>query len=135
MLRNTFFLNNGTIGDFASWLIKRIAQCLCVHRWINESESVPRFFPALQGEIPSEYKFLEDFKNVIEGNSFNINAFKEVYGKNKLLQLINMIEEPVVRRVLLDDYRRTFPDDNDGYKNSLTQMIQNLQKQLEELEK
>lgn len=135
MLRNTFFLNNGTIGDFASWLIKRIAQCLRVHRWICKTEPVPDFFPALQGEIPFEYEFLEGFKNLIEGNSFNVNAFNEVYGKNKLLQIINMIEEPVVKRVLLDDYRRTFPDDNDGYKNSLTQMIQNLQKQLEELEK
>ena len=135
MLRNTFFLNNGTIGDFASWLIKRIAQCLRVHRWICNAEPVPGFFPALQGEIPFEYEFLESFKNLIEGNSFNVDAFNEVYGESKLLQLINMIEEPVVRRVLIDDYRRTFPDDNNGYKHSLTQMIQNLQKQLEELEK
>lgn len=133
MLRNTFFLNNGTIGDFALWLIKRIAQCLRVHRWICNTEFVPGFFPALQGEIPFEYEFLEGFKNLIEGNSFNVNAFNEVYGREKLLQLINMIEEPVVRRVLLDDYRRTFPDDNDGYKNSLKQMILNLQKQVEGL--
>lgn len=135
MLRNTFFLSNGTIGDFASWLIKRIAQCLRVHRWVRKIEPVPAFFPSMQGDIPIEYEFLVDFKMLIDGKSFDVNAFNEVYGKNKLLQLISMIEEPVVKRVLLDDYRRTFPNDNEGYKNSLTKMIQNLQKQLEELEK
>lgn len=133
MLRNTFFLNNGTIGDFASWLIKRVAQCLCIHRWINKTEIVPTFFPSLKGELPKEYEFLKDFRKMIDGDDFNINAFNEVYGKDKLLRLIDMIEEPVVRRVLLDDYHRTFSDDIEGYKNSMEKMILSLQDQLKKL--
>ena len=130
MLRNTFFLNNGTAGDFATWMIKRIAKCLKIHRWINDIEKPLAFFPSLQGELPEEYEFLHDFKKVVDGNGFNETAFSEVYGNEKLLQLINMIEEPVVRRVLMDDYHRTFPEDKEGYKKSLSQMIESLERQL-----
>jgi energy-coupling factor transporter ATP-binding protein EcfA2 len=133
MLRNTFFMENGTIGDFASWLIKRIAQCLRVHRWMNGRERAPKYFPSLEEEIPKDFDFLKGFKLFIIGNRFNTNAFEEAYGKEKLLCLINMIEEPVIKRVLLDDYHRTFPDDNNGYKKTLIQMVQNIQKQLDEL--
>lgn len=133
MLRNTFFLQNGTIGDYASWLIKRIAQCLRVHRWMNRSENAPKYFPSLKGEIPKDYEFLKDFKLFIIRNRFNTNAFEEVYGKEKLLRLINQIEEPVIKRVLLDDYHRTFPSDSEGYNKTLEQMIRNLQQQMDEL--
>ena len=135
MLRNTFFLSNGTIGDFATWLIKRVAQCLRVHRWQSGAEIPLTFFPSLKGEIPDDFNFIENFKQLLDGSAFNYDAFNEVYGKEKLLQIINMVEEPVVKRVLLDDYRRTFPKDEEGYRNSLRQMIQKLQNQLDEIEK
>lgn len=133
MLRNTFFLGNGAIGDFASWLIKRIAQCLHIHRWLRGNELIPDFFPSLKGEIADDYMFLNDFKQLINGDGFNKQSFNEAYGEKKLLRLINMIEEPVVKRVLLDDYHRTFPDDKVGYKKSLEKMIQSLQHQLKGL--
>ncbi|MBR3578549.1 MAG: hypothetical protein IKN98_07190 [Bacteroidales bacterium] len=135
MLRNTFFLKNGTIGDFASWLIKRIAQCMRIHRWISGIERAPKYFPSLKGDLSEDFDFLEEFKQIIDGNGFNTIAFEEVYGKEKLLRLINLIEEPVVKQVLMDDYRRTFPDEKEGYKKSLVQLIQNLQNQLDELNK
>lgn len=135
MLRNTFFLKNGTIGNFASWLIKRIAQCLRVHRWESKIEKAPKYFPSLKGDLSEDFDFLEEFKQIIDGDGFNRIAFEEVYGKEKLLRLINLIEEPVVKQVLLDDYRRTFPNEKEGYKKSLVQMIQNLQNQLDELNK
>ena len=134
MLRNTFFLQNGTIGDYATWIIKRIAQCLRIHRWIKDVEAAPAFFPSLEGEIDDDYAFLDDFKNLLEGNGFNKKAFKEVYGQEQLLRLINMMEEPVVRRVLIDDYHRTFPNDREGYKQSLSQMIESLQGQLKAID-
>jgi energy-coupling factor transporter ATP-binding protein EcfA2 len=133
MLRNTFFLNNGTIGDFAFWLIKRISQCLRIHRWMNGAETSPKFFPSIKGEIPDDFVFLEDFKNLMNGDGFNVQAFNEVYGKRKILRLINLIKEPVVAQVLLDDYRRTFPEDKRAFKQSLEKMIQELQHQLDEL--
>lgn len=133
MLRNTFFLKNGTCGDFSSWLIKRIAQSLRVHRWTKKLELPPDFFPSLKGDIKDEYIFLNDFKKIIDDKDFNQLAFDEVYGKDKLLRLINMIEEPIAKRVLLDDYRLTFPEDKEGFKRSLERMIVSLQNQLNKL--
>ena len=133
MLRNTFFLKNGTCGDFSLWLVKRIAQSLRVHRWTKKYEVAPDFFPSLQDGIVDEYSFLKDFKKNIGDKGFNQLAFDEVYGKDKLLRLINMFEEPIVKRVLLDDYRRTFPDDKDGYKDSLNRLIESLKKELENI--
>ena len=133
MLRNTFFLNNGTSGDFAFWIIKRIAQCLRIHRWVNGTETSPEYFPSLEGELPDDFAFLLNFKNLINRNGFNIQAFNEVYGRSKILRLINLIEEPVVAQVLWDDYRRTFPEDKRVFNQSLEKKIQKLQHQLDEL--
>ena len=59
-------------------------------------------------------------------------GFDIVYPSSVLLSQINLIEEPVVRRVLLDDYRRTFPDKKEEYKESMRAL---LKKQMDALEK
>ena len=67
-----------------------------------------------------------------KGHLFNPEAFALVYSPEVLLSQINLIEEPVVRRVLLDDYRRTFPDKKEEYKESMRAL---LKKQMDALEK
>ncbi len=52
--------------------------------------------------------------------------------KEETAEQAEVIEEPVVRRVLLDDYRRTFPDKKEEYKESMRAL---LQKQMDALEK
>ena len=131
MLKLSFFLERGTVGDFAQWTITRIAQCLRVHRWLNGIETPPSFFPSLDGDL-GEYSFLEDLKLFLRGGGFTKDGFDIVYPSSVLLSQINLIEEPVVRRVLLDDYRRTFPDKKEEYKESMRAL---LQKQMDALEK
>lgn len=131
MLKLSFFLERGTVGDFAQWTITRIAQCLRVHRWLNGIETPPSFFPSLDGDL-GEYSFLEDLKLFLRGEKFTKDGFDIVYPSSVLLSQINLIEEPVVRRVLLDDYRRTFPDKKEEYKESMRAL---LQKQMDALEK
>lgn len=131
MLKLSFFLERGTVGDFAQWTITRIAQCLRVHRWLNGIETPPSFFPSLDGDL-GEYSFLEDLKLFLRGGRFTKEGFDIVYPSSVLLSQINLIEEPVVRRVLLDDYRRTFPDKKEEYKESMRAL---LQKQMDALEK
>lgn len=131
MLKLSFFLERGTVGDFAQWTITRIAQCLRVHRWLNGIETPPSFFPSLDGDL-GEYSFLEDLKLFLRGGGFTKEGFDIVYPSSVLLSQINLIEEPVVRRVLLDDYRRTFPDKKEEYKESMRAL---LQKQMDALEK
>ena len=131
MLKLSFFLERGNVGDFAQWTITRIAQCLRVHRWLNGIETPPSFFPSLDGDL-GEYSFLEDLKLFLRGGRFTKEGFDIVYPSSVLLSKINLIEEPVVRRVLLDDYRRTFPDTKEEYKESMRAL---LQKQMDALEK
>ena len=123
MLRHSFFLKNGSAGDYAQWLITRIAKCLRVMRWINGRELPPAFFPSLE-ELPEEFKFLEEFKSLLNDGNFSNDAFEMVNSQEVLLSQINMVEEPIVRRVLLDDYHRTFVDDESGYKKSMRALLQ-----------
>ena len=123
MLKLSFFLDKGSVGDFANWTTMRIAKCLRVARWINKNEPAPDFFPSLE-ELPDEYHFLEDFKTITSNGKFSVDGFNSVYSPDVLLAQINMIEEPIVRRVLLDDYGRTYPDCADEYKKALIDLYQ-----------
>ena len=122
MLKHSFFLENGAIGDFAKWTISRVAKCLKVTRWINGREETPAFFPSLD-DLPEEFEFLQEFRSLLNGGKFNYDAFKMVFSREILLSQINMIEEPIIRRVLLDDYHRTFIDEEAGYKKSMRALL------------
>lgn len=131
MLKLSFFLKHGTAGDLAIWTTTRIAKCLRIYRWINEIEPAPAFFTSLQ-DIPEEYAFIEKYKTLSANLQFSKEGFKYVYSPEVLLSQINLIGEPVIRRVLLDDYKRTFPEKKEDYKESLKALLMEQIKALEE---
>lgn len=131
MLKLSFFLKHGTAGDLATWTTTRIAKCLRIYRWINEIEPAPAFFTSLQ-DIPEEYAFIEKYKTLSANLQFSEEGFKYVYSPEVLLSQINLIGEPVIRRVLLDDYKRTFPEKKDDYKESLKALLREQIKALDE---
>lgn len=131
MLKLSFFLKHGTAGDLATWTTTRIAKCLRIHRWINEIEPAPAFFTSLQ-DIPEEYTFIEKYKTLNTLLQFSKEGFQYVYSPEVLLSQINLIGEPVIRRVLLDDYKRTFPKKKEDYKESLKALLMEQIKALEE---
>ena len=131
MLKLSFFLKHGTAGDLATWTTTRIAKCLRIYRWINEIEPAPAFFTSLQ-DIPEEYAFIEKYKTLSANLQFSKEGFKYVYSPEVLLSQINLIGEPVIRRVLLDDYKRTFPEKEDDYKESLKALLREQIKALDE---
>ena len=131
MLKLSFFLKHGTAGDLATWTTTRIAKCLKIHRWINEIEPAPAFFTSLQ-DIPEEYTFIEKYKTLSTLLQFSKEGFQYVYLPEVLLSQINLIGEPVIRRVLLDDYKRTFPEKKEDYKESLKALLMEQIKALEE---
>ena len=55
-----------------------------------------------------------------------------MYSPEVLLSQINLIGEPVIRRVLLDDYKRTFPEKKEVYKKSLKALLMEQIKALDE---
>lgn len=131
MLKLSFFLKNGTIGDLAAWTTTRIAKCLRIYRWINGMEQAPEFFPSLK-DLPEEYAFLEEYKTLNNALQFSVDGFKFVYPPEVILAQINLIGEPVIRRVLLDDYKRTFPDKKEDYRESMKVLLQEQMKALDE---
>lgn len=131
MLKLSFFLKHGTAGDLATWTTTRIAKCLRIHRWINEIEPAPAFFTSLQ-DISEEYTFIEKYKTLNTLLQFSKEGFQYVYSPEVLLSQISLIGEPVIRRVLLDDYKRTFPEKKEDYKESLKALLMEQIKALEE---
>lgn len=123
-------MQSGTAGELATWTITRIAKCLRIYRWINELEPAPAFFTSLQ-DLPEEYAFIEEFSRY-DAPRFSREGFKYVYPPEVLLSQINLIGEPVIRRVLLDDYKRTFPEKKEDYKESLKALLMEQIKSLEE---
>ena len=122
MLKLSFFLE-GTAGDYSKWLVKRIAQCLRVHRWLEGIESEPPFFPSLQ-DVPAEYEFLTRFTSLEKNTVFNAECFRIIYSPQVLLSLINLIGEPVIRRALVEDYGRSFPNSRESYIESLRKLLE-----------
>lgn len=88
MLKNSFFLKNGSIGDYASWVITQI---------------------------------IESLQNVADKKEI-INTDVELHNK------IMLIDEPIIRNVLLREYHKFYP------LNSKEQKIAELKKKLAELE-
>ena len=88
MLRNSFFLKNGSIGEYASYVIEQIIYSL--QNIANKKE--------------------------------NINMALELHNK------IMLIDEPLMRNVLLKEYHKVSPD------ISKEQRIAELRKQIEDLE-
>ena len=88
MLKNSFFLKNGSIGDYASWVITQI---------------------------------IESLQNVADKKEI-INTDVELHNK------IMLIDEPIIRNVLLREYHKFYPS------NSKEQEIAELKKKLAELE-
>ena len=131
MLKLSFFLKHGTAGDLATWTTTRIAKCLRIYRWINEIEPAPAFFSSLQ-DIPEEYAFIKTYKTLNSPLQFSKEGFQYVYSPEVLLSQINLIGEPVIRRVLLDEYKRTFPENKEDYKESLKALLREQIKALEE---
>lgn len=88
MLKNSFFLKNGSIGDYAFWVITQI---------------------------------IESLQNVADKKEI-INTGVELHNK------IMLIDEPLVRDVLLKEYHKVFPD------ISKEERIAELRRQIEDLE-
>ena len=88
MLKNSFFLKNGSIGDYAYFVIQQL---------------------------------IDSLKNIAENNGA-IDKSVELHDK------IMLIDEPIIRNVLLREYHNLYPSNNKEQK------IAELKKKLAELE-
>ena len=84
----------------------------------------------------ASYEFLKRYhygENVDGKNElrFSYDYFKSDFPEEALLSRIEMFDEPVVKQILLEEFHRTFPENDGGYKAA---MKRELKRQLAELE-
>lgn len=108
MLKDSFFLSNGSVGYFAQWEIGHIMACLKVHEWALQEEIDTTHCPFI-GEDDA-FGFLEryTYPNSKE-RLFSYEHFCRDLSDKQLLLRINLIDEPVLRKVLLEEFLYIFP--------------------------
>lgn len=105
MLRNPFFMKDGTVGDFAQKLINKIIVSLAIYETIKnqEGDSVDiEQFKEDNVELSDCLDFLP-----IDGKRMLINtAFKEKYTKQYLEDAISLLDEPILKEALKRELER-----------------------------
>lgn len=135
MLRNSFFLNKGSIGRFAQWEIGHLKACMEVHRWaiktIANGGNVSDC-PMLE-KNDEVYRFLKRYSVNQSGKwHFSYEHFCYDLSKEHIKAKIELMDEPVVYHILMKELADTFPELE---QNVRTLRKARLQKEIEELDK
>ena len=109
MLKTSFFLEDGTEGLFARWEFSHIMACLFIHRWSMrkgcEFTNYQELMTSEAFDVMNRY-LMTDFR--YSKRYFNYDVFNSELGEKQILQRINLIDEPVMRQALMNEYRKTF---------------------------
>lgn len=132
MLKDSFFLSNGSVGYFAQWEIGHIMACLRVHEWALQEKVDTTHCPFI--EQKGSYEFLERYtflNTESKERLFSYEHFCQDLSDKQLLLRINLIDEPVLRKVLFEEFLDIFPIHTNEIK---AQRIAELKKELAKLE-
>jgi len=138
MLKDSFFLQGGSMGCFAQWEVGHLVACMEVYKWAKtegvDTLQLPEKFIA--NENGEAYDFLQRYTYLepVEGKNvrcFSIEHFKHDFPEEDLLSRIELFDEPVVKHVLLEEFHRVFPENDGGYKAAKRR---ELERQLAELQ-
>jgi hypothetical protein len=135
LLKDSFFLQGGSMGYFAQWEVGHLAACMEVYRWVRTEGADLLHLPFDVEDEEAAYGFLKRYQYIeyVDGKNerrFSFEHFKEDFSEESLLRKIEMFDEPVVKHILLEDFHRTFPDNDGGYKAAKRR---ELERQLAEL--
>jgi hypothetical protein len=135
MLKDSFFLQGGSMGYFAQWEVGHLAACMEVYRWAMAEGTDLLHLPFDVDDEDASYSFLKRYQYIenVDGKNekrFSFEHFKVDFSEESLLRKIEMFDEPVVKHILLEDFHRTFPENDGGYKAAKRR---ELERQLAEL--
>lgn len=135
MLKDSFFLQGGSMGYFAQWEVGHLAACMEVYRWARMEGVDLLHLPFDVEDEDASYSFLKRYQYIenVDGKNekrFSFEHFKVDFSEESLLRKIEMFDEPVVKHILLEDFHRTFPENDGGYKAAKRR---ELERQLAEL--
>lgn len=121
LLRNPFFLENGTIGDFSQEVINRILVALELHREAAFLQSTDEF--------KTKHRELADYIGfVVSDGKFDMQLMDKEYNEHALWDLICLIDEPFIKNALKRQYFEIFPK-----SKALTDEVAYLEARLNEL--
>ena len=121
LLRNPFFLSDGTIGDFSQEVINRILVALELHRDVENLQSIDKF--------KIKHRGLADCLDfIVTDGQFNLQLLDKEYNEHALWDLICLIDEPFIKNALKRQYFDTFPK-----SKALTDEVVHLEARLNEL--
>lgn len=105
MLNSSFFLKDGTIGDFAKWLIGRIILVLRIYE--NAQYGIEIFLENEKNDVDKDFmdKYLVGQDN---SKSWNLKAIHKDYPQDYIGHLIEMIDEPLAKMALRRKYHEIF---------------------------
>lgn len=120
LLRHPFFMHGRNIGDFAQAVINRILLIMSLSKHIKVYK---RFDKQLYlKENPSMVPYLDEV--CVEGDS--LQKIFRIYNKDTIREMIELIDEPLVRKSLLDTYRDIYGEDIDGTEKRLLKQLKEL---------
>ena len=126
MLKDSFFLTEGSIGKYAQWLINRIVIIMEITKSYTKGHEVDLKDLHIPEHLNNDnYAFTRKF---IVDTKFKISSFKEKYDTNYIYNMIKLLDEPIIRNALLTEYYNVFKND------SRINKIIDLKKQLKDLE-
>lgn len=109
MLKTSFFLEDGTEGLFARWEFSHVMACLLIHRWaMREGCDCKNYQELMTSEAFDVMRRYLTTDLTDKQKYFEYSRFNEELGQQQLLLRINLIDEPVMRNALMNEYRRTF---------------------------
>lgn len=126
-LLKTSFLHDSVIGDYAQWVINRIIVLLQVYKYLKDDE--------WRHAITKEYWFLKNYveydRTRPKGERLRIipELIEKDFPKDHIFNRIMLLDEPIIRAALLDEYQKVFGD------LSTEKEIVALSKRIEELKK
>ena len=131
ILRDSFFLSNGAIGEFALWEIKHILKCIDVYQWILENgiDRNSKLQCPYYGK--EEFEFLDKYFNHVEKRFAYGELMKDI-SHNVIKNRIEVMDEPIIRDFLMSKYEKMIQDHT--FHLSKQEKIAELKRQLKELE-
>ena len=111
ILRTSFFLNNGTMGAYAQWMVKHISACLHIHRWANtEGVNFTEYYKLMQNDAFDFMKRYTTLQTIGKESKtyFEYGEFNKDLGAKQIKILIDLIDEPVLHNALIRQFNDTF---------------------------
>ena len=108
MLRNDFFMENGTMGEFAK---RKIEECIVFLNIKNIKDKLTEY-NKIESKEPSLKKQIRQLRK----EKKELESMPKCIIQNKCLEVINIIGEPVLKKKLKEMYNEYFPISEDEKK-------------------